>query len=202
MGGKNRDKPRIQGTQVCGVCTKEITVDDIFNDEMLVIPLNRQECSLLSLFINTLLEVLTRVVRNKSHNNWKGRNKMVVIYRRYYCLMENPKELRKRIIFFKIESLALLSYAINTQISIAFSENSIKFCCHQFQLRNDPQVQGPRHTLILLSLHTQSKFPAGGSLLVFKGKFLKRIFTVKRHQEDRQCKCDPVANTLSQSIFP
>ena len=78
---------------------------------MLVIPLNRQECSP-SLFISTLLEVLTKTVRNKIHKNWKGQNIPVIIYRWYYCLIGNPKELRKRIKVFKIESLALLSYTI------------------------------------------------------------------------------------------
>ena len=73
------------------------------------------------LFISTLLEVLTKTVRNKIHKNWKGQNIPVIIYRRYYCLIGNPKELRWRIKLFKIESLALLSYTINIQISTAFS---------------------------------------------------------------------------------
>ena len=88
---------------------------------MLVIPLNRQECSP-SLFISTLLEVLTK--KKKIHKNWKGQNIPVIIYRRYYCLIGNPKELRKRIKFFKTERLALLSYTIDIQISIAFSPSS------------------------------------------------------------------------------
>lgn len=90
-----------------------------------------------------------------------------------------------------------------TNTFIAFSENSIKFCCHQFQLGNDPQVQGPRHTLKSLEASHIVKSPSwqgagegeggGGGVgeggpCFFKGKLLKRIFAVKCHQEDRQCK--------------